>query len=1034
MLFVDDLYKKRVGKALQEFTLSREVSREFLTSGKNTWAEYLVDGAVTKIYLDGDFKVNDEVNDEVNDRFIHNLTVYTTDIRRRMDAIVERLSELYQTPVTYVVATRHGLKDGRPKLSFRPYISGLRIRYSDIPRLFEGDPELRKLWFRDSQESRDSKETRDSQESRDSKETRGNSKGLLKSFWDSKVYTSKEQLLSCILNKKTQSDKRVLKMASDDGDVREYVAQYVEDHWPLVEIQESKIQESTTQETQESNSREILRSPSIEESRVLDLVKHVRGERINNYGSWIRLGFFLKELEDSERTFETFVEVSRRDVEKFKDVEDCRKLWSKMTIRSSPEGKTTIGTIRAWVREDDPDLYEEWSSRDSRGQDSVGQDVELQLLEALKRIDEIGSKTNVDLIKFEDTQDRKAVRFFADGIEGLIDRSNKNVFLDGIFVASMVSSFPVTKPIGFLSKNIPSRTDVYTCNVVSEAHVNMSSGESNVNIDVFDGRKPYAKVAITGATDQVVKDVSSMKELREIINEARDKAMEQAYGKNVVNYIVNIGQVIVKSDHEDRKDDEELACMALPFCGDLRFSPDAKVSNCNGIFVCDPNTRVWKQQHNVAIEQKLVSIFKSFPVVKNSAHSKISTTTMTPADLRHVLSRRGRADMVHIIAGKSIEDGFAEKLDTNLDLFTVDNGCFDSSSGRPVLRDVRKEDYVKTTTGWSYDRDLARKHRREVEDFLEQVLPVPEERRVVLSYYAQLLSGRRRVKKFLALTDRRAGNNGKSTLLTLFGLFFGNYSTVNTKFVCKGSFDRDRDSHDAGLEPMKGIRILSAEELKENMILDVGFLKRIAGGPGVTVTGRRCGSSETFVFVWQAGVVLVFNEGDCPKFDSGDSAFMNRMIVVPMRSKFVSDAQGLHDEEWTYLMDSTISSKFPEWLSALADILVESYTVDVGVFENLPAEMREWRTGLTTEGNPYGEWLSNNVEVTGDQNDVLLLSTLKNEANGDKAFSRYATAYFRNLQGQGVHVQDRASVKVNGSWSTQRGVVKGVKMAMGLNM
>ena len=102
------------------------------------------------------------------------------------------------------------------------------------------------------------------------------------------------------------------------------------------------------------------------------------------------------------------------------------------------------------------------------------------------------------------------------------------------------------------------------------------------------------------------------------------------------------------------------------------------------------------------------------------------------------------------------------------------------------------------------------------------------------------------------LTDRRAGWNGKTTLLNLMHSFFGGYSASNTKFVCAGSFQRDRDSHDAGLEPFRTTRLLVAEELKHNMSLDVALLKQLAGGADVRIEGRRFGSGERFKFFWQA--------------------------------------------------------------------------------------------------------------------------------------------------------------------------------------
>eukprot|EP00798_Chlamydomonas_sp_ICE-L_P032804 gene32804-biopygen14007 len=100
-------------------------------------------------------------------------------------------------------------------------------------------------------------------------------------------------------------------------------------------------------------------------------------------------------------------------------------------------------------------------------------------------------------------------------------------------------------------------------------------------------------------------------------------------------------------------------------------------------------------------------------------------------------------------------------------------------------------------------------------------MPVDEERDVLLAFFAGLLSGRRKEKKFLAFTDKTSGDNGKSTLMALMGTFFGEYGSSNgTKFLTKGSFARSRDDHDAGLKPMKGVRLMVAEEMKPNIASD----------------------------------------------------------------------------------------------------------------------------------------------------------------------------------------------------------------------
>jgi phage/plasmid-associated DNA primase len=383
--------------------------------------------------------------------------------------------------------------------------------------------------------------------------------------------------------------------------------------------------------------------------------------------------------------------------------------------------------------------------------------------------------------------------------------------------------------------------------------------------------------------------------------------------------------------------------------------------------------------------------------------------------------------MVHLLAGKVVDERFRDSLDSNPDIFALANGCFafpvpeeGGVQGKPSFRELCPEDRVSMTAGWAYSKDAAAAARAELEGFLSRVLPEPAERAVVLAYFASSMSGRRMAKKLLAMTDRRSGNNGKTTLMVLISLFIGAYAELSkgTKFVCKGSFDRDRDSHDAGLEPFRGKRLVVAEELKSSMTLDVALMKRVAGGAGVQVGGRSFGSKESFQFLWQAAFVLIFNEGDCPMYDHGDTAFLERLLFAPMRAKFVKGAAaGDGGQPWTFEVDTGVSGKFPGWLSALADVLIDHFGI-AGCFENTPASMNEWRKDVTTDANPVAQWCEQNFEVTGNMGDMVALGDLGRRAPQVERFKELVKAYYSGVNE--VVYLDRNKLK--------RHILKGVKL------
>jgi hypothetical protein len=460
---------------------------------------------------------------------------------------------------------------------------------------------------------------------------------------------------------------------------------------------------------------------------------------------------------------------------------------------------------------------------------------------------------------------------------------------------------------------------------------------------------------------------------------------------------------------------------SILFARRFRNVPDLKSNGCTGLYLCDPGTNVWSQKSNMVLENIILEQLAAVPA-----------GALSDAETRRVRWRKGCADILYAIARKYIDEKFDQRLDVNRDLFALDNVVVDMRT--KTKRAIEPEDLVRTTTNWSYDAEEAAAKRRDVETFFEQVFPVPEERHVVLAFFASSLSGDRGSKRFLALTDRRIGGNGKSCLVALLGCFFGSYQASSTKFVCEGTFQPDRNSHDAGLEPYRATRLLIAEELKHNMRLDPGLLKKVVGGNQVAVEGRKFGSGDRFTFTWQSNLLLVFNDGDCPGSD-GDPALMSRMIVAPMRSKFVFSMEGWEGEELTYLASTSIHEDFPSWRSALLDILLDN--VDPACLHDPPADMLKWKQDVARDSNPISTWIEPHIDVTGDKLHALIFPELYTRFKEDRSrnarqfsddtFERLAKNYLLNVA---LSFKEKDNVKIcEKNWKTgYGGVFKGVRL------
>ena len=204
------------------------------------------------------------------------------------------------------------------------------------------------------------------------------------------------------------------------------------------------------------------------------------------------------------------------------------------------------------------------------------------------------------------------------------------------------------------------------------------------------------------------------------------------------------------------------------------------------------------------------------------------------------------------------------------------------------------------------------------------------------------------------------------------------------------------------------------------------------GGSHVVVEGRRCGSDSQFKYTWQAGIVLVFNEGDCPKFDVGDQAFLDRMLVAPMRSRFADEADAHAGEtQWTFPVNKDQADSFPDWMSALADVLLERCGSQALQKSRSPDEMKQWKQEIEGGVNPVAEWLEAVVQVTGDRSDFVLVKDLKEnfEAQAERGFKLQARLLVAKLRSMRATVNSEAEkVKVGDKIVSARNVARGVKL------
>ena len=1002
----------------------------------------------TKMYLDCDLKFPEDPGDDVR-------RACEATIRGKAQAVVEAIrstvphlcnvddeEELDRAlgEISYVMAARHGELPGSAgfKLSFRVFVKGVVVNAaSNVPKMIAT---FRKCGFLCDEDL-----TIELGQGSGS----GTPGGLgPQEVWDMAPYKASDQLLAAVNCRKSAEDPRVLRPL-DGGDVLDYVAQHYEPHWVFMNFREPPEETRETLESQGTPST-MLHSSECDRELVDELLSCLDESYADRRDLWIAVGLALKKASevagDVDAFFDAWVAFSRRCPSKFCALE-CRRTWDSFRSSSSTR-RLTIASLVHWARTCDPErcrrsiqAFRRRRSEHDRAPSEVGRDqtpwdaIVASIRDNLLRRWPERFQGRLSTSSFSIVKSGSSTLAFKD-----LDVSGKiyqdfSVWLDAAgrdgedLLLGLLSPGLTLKELSHLHKDLDYRS-AFAYSRAADANVALLTGlgnDDNKCIKIFDpySSAPNAKVTINGRPTELT--AKKLNWLMDKIATGAEKHAISLIGPDAGSWftLINNGTINIYNGEGDRKrlNHDALAIMVGEANSELvrrmKYVPDVKSTICQGVYYCDPKTNVWAQEHNGFFEELIRTTIKGLP-----------EGSLSDQDMRNALNRRGAADILDVFANKYCRDkSLLDKLDANLDVFAVDNGVFDMTTG--AFRPIRPDDYVMTTAGWSYDAEAAVQFRPDVEAFLERLLPLPDERRVVLSFFGRLMSGRRIEKKFMIFTDERAGNNGKSTMAGLLMRFFGRFKIKSTKFVSKATFSGDKDSHDAGLEAAIGKRLIVADELKKSMVLDEGFFKDAMGGPDNPMEGRRFGRSERFTYVWQAGLLLIFNEGDCPKFDAADIAFQNRMIVAPFRSKFLppetyaARAEQGDLEPYTFVMDYTITQKYNKWLPALADILLEHSRLQL--FHNLPPDMAQWRHGVSIDHNPYAGWLQDHLKVTGNtKDDFVLLSDLKFMHGGGKGFVMGAKAYLSTLPGAVCF--DTTKVRVNGEWKTKRDVVKGVRV------
>jgi P4 family phage/plasmid primase-like protien len=298
------------------------------------------------------------------------------------------------------------------------------------------------------------------------------------------------------------------------------------------------------------------------------------------------------------------------------------------------------------------------------------------------------------------------------------------------------------------------------------------------------------------------------------------------------------------------------------------------------------------------------------------------------------------------------EDRIEEKMDSNTHLIGFENGVYDLDAME--FRDGRPEDYISLSTGINYiPYDENNPFIRDIQNFLDQILPSSVVKEYVLRLFASFLHGSIREERFHVWTG--SGSNGKSKILELFEKAYGEYCcTLPIALLTQKRGASNSASPE--LARAKSKRFACLQEPGENERLNIGLMKEMTGGDKLYARGLYKEGSE---FKPQFKMILTCNH--LPVVPSDDGGTWRRIRVVRFGSKFCENPDPNKPNEFP--IDTELSARFDEWKEPFMSMLIEVYKKIVTTKIKEPDEVLECTREYQRRNDIIADFLDNSVEA-----------------------------------------------------------------------
>lgn len=326
---------------------------------------------------------------------------------------------------------------------------------------------------------------------------------------------------------------------------------------------------------------------------------------------------------------------------------------------------------------------------------------------------------------------------------------------------------------------------------------------------------------------------------------------------------------------------------------------------------------------------------------------------------------------------------FFEKLDSNVNLIGFENGVYDLVNKE--FREGFPDDYISFSTKIEY-QDFHQNDEiiQNVHKFIGQVLPIPAVKKYILRNMGYFLCGKTGEEKFHIWTG--CGGNGKSKLIELFEMAFGDYcGKMPVTVITRPRGESGKASPELLINMNK--RFVTLQEPDQNERIHVGAMKELTGGDKIQVRGLF---KEPIEFKPQWKIVMTSNV--LPEVSSNERGTWRRIRVTEYVSRFVEEQELDEGIPYQFPIDYDLSTKLQEWPEAFMWILLqeyEKYKTEGKIFE--PREIIDNTKAYQEESDVFLQFMNDNIttsvssKLTGEEVNNIFKVWFQNSGIGGKA-------------------------------------------------